>query len=85
MKMKDNMADIRTQNDVLGFLEGRLAYLKGIHLLDKLPKDRIEQRKLEVVLGPVTGRRNAPDLWKFYKDNYAGKDVYVPSNYLPAA
>lgn len=79
------MTAIRTQNDVLGFLEGRLAHLKGIHLLDKVPKERNEQRKLEVVLGPVTGRCKAPDLWKFYEDNYAGKDVYVPANYLPVA
>lgn len=77
------MQNITTQNDVLNFLEGRLAHLKGIHLLDRLPKKRREMEKLALVLGPVEGRRKTPNLWKFYDENYAGKDVYVPSNYFP--
>lgn len=79
------MSNIETKNDVLGFLEGRLAHLKGLHILDRLPKERREMEKLEAVLGPVHGRRKVPDLWKFYAGNYEGKDVYVPANYLAAA
>lgn len=73
---------ITTQNDVLNFLEGRLAYLKSLNILERLPKERREMEKLETVLGPVEGRRKAPDLWKFYEDNYAGRDVFVPTKFL---
>lgn len=79
------MSNISTKNDVLQFLEGRLAHLKGLHLMDKLSKERLEMERLEAVLGLIQGRRKAPDIWKFYDDNYKGKDVYTPANFLPAA
>ena len=38
------------------FLEGRLAYLNGLRLSNRLSKERREMEKLEVQLGGVQGR-----------------------------
>lgn len=76
---------IRTNNDALNFLEGRLAYLKTLSPIDVAATRgcRSEIDRLERLLGPVEGRRKAPSFIDHYADRYAGRDVYVPRGFLP--